>query len=85
MRRVVPSVSLPGALANLAALADPEHQMHKLYTQVEDKIAGACRFCARAFDGYDRLEELGVPFVGEFEQHPSLRKLVDEGRQVITF
>ena len=46
MRRVVPSVSLPGALANLAALADPEHQMHKLYTQVEDKIAGACRFCA---------------------------------------
>lgn len=69
----------------VAALADPEHQMHKLYLQVEDRVAGACRYCARAFDVYEKLEELGVPFLSDFEQHPSLRKFVNEGRQIITF
>lgn len=67
------------------AIADPEHRLHRLHTLVEDKIAGLCRYCARAFDVYDRAEELGLPMLAEYDQHPSIRKRVAEGYQVITF
>jgi acetyltransferase len=30
-------------------------------------------------------EELGLPFLAEFEQHPSIRGRIAEGYQVITF
>lgn len=74
-----------GGAATAVAIADPDHDLHRLYTLVEDKISGICRFCARAFDVYDEAEELGLPFLAEYDQHPSIRRLVVEGYQVITF
>lgn len=67
------------------ALADPEHKMHRRYRVIEDKVAGVCRYCARAFDVYEEAEELGIPFLAEFEQHPSLRGRIAEGYQIVTF
>jgi hypothetical protein len=74
-----------GGVVSAVQLADPEHRMHRAYALVEDKVVGLCRYCARAFDVYERAEELDLPFLAEFEQHPSLRSRVTDGFQVITF
>jgi hypothetical protein len=48
-------------------------------------IAGACAYCAGAFGAQDAVREEGIPVLDEFDRHPSLRRLVAEGFQVITF
>lgn len=60
----------------IVELEKPDHKLHGLYNAVKDRIAGACEFCAGAF---------GVKLAGEFEGHPSFKKLVSQGYQVITF
>ncbi len=66
-------------------LADPEHKLHKVFVSVRESIAGACEFCSGAFDVKEDVRAAGVPFLSEFEGHPSLRKRISEGFQVITF
>ena len=66
-------------------LADPDHQSHKLFEQVEDVISGACGFCARAFEAEEGVERAKVGLLREYHDHPSIRRLVDSGHQVITF
>lgn len=74
-----------GGVVSAVQLADPEHQMHRAYELIEDKVVGICRYCARAFGVYEKAEELDLPFLAEFEQHPSLRARVVDGFQIITF
>lgn len=69
----------------IPVLAAPDHPAHRLYESVKDRIGGACSFCARAFGVKDEIEELGVTLLDEYKAHPSLRKLVDGGYEVITF
>lgn len=66
-------------------LADPENKRHKLYADVADKVAGLCRYCSKAFHVYEKAEELNLPFLSEYRQHPSLRARVADGYQIITF
>ncbi len=73
-----------GAVAAVT-LADPEHRLHGLYQEIEDKVAGVCRYCARAFHVYEKAEALGLPFLAEYKQHPSLRARIADGYQAITF
>lgn len=74
-----------GGTVTAVQLADPNHRMHKQWQQLEDSVAGLCRYCARAFDAYERAEELGLTLLDEFQQHPSLRTRIAEGYQVLTF
>ncbi len=74
-----------GGTVSAVALANPEHRLHGLYTAVEDKVAGLCDHCARAFQVSDKAQALGLSFLAEFQQHPSLRKRVAQGYQVLTF
>lgn len=66
-------------------LADPQHKAHKPYEAVRDVVAGACGFCAHAFHADDAVHEAGVELLDEYEGHPSIKRLVDDGYQVITF
>ena len=66
-------------------LANPEHKTHGLYKAVRDKVTGVCGFCAGAFGATHGVEKEGVPFAHDFEGHPSFRRLVDDGYQIITF
>jgi hypothetical protein len=74
-----------GGVTAAAALADPDDERHQLYANVSDKVAGLCRFCAKAFGAFDKAEELALPFLAEYHQHPSLRARVADGYQIITF
>jgi hypothetical protein len=66
-------------------LADSDHKSHGLFEQVEDVISGACGFCARAFEAEEAVKQAKVGLLEEYHDHPSIRRLVDSGHQVITF
>lgn len=66
-------------------LEDPEHDAHEIYKSVEDRIEGACRFCAKSFGVFQEIQETDIEFLDDFEGHPSIKSLVDEGYEVITF
>jgi hypothetical protein len=66
-------------------LSDPQHKYHKLFGQVADRISGACGYCARAFDAERGVERAHVHLLDEYEGHPSVRSLVADGFQVLTF
>lgn len=74
-----------GGAETAALIANPEHKMHKLYLDIEEHVEGVCRYCARAFDVLGGAEHLGLPLLADFEQHPSIRTLVLDGFQVMTF
>ncbi len=67
----------------LAALSNPTHKAHAVLLAVKDRILGACAYCARAFG--ETLEARGFPFLSEYREHPSLRGLLQEGYQLVTF
>jgi hypothetical protein len=71
----------------VAELADAEHRYHGVFESLKEKgrVAGACAYCAAAFGVKSDVEASGVPLLDEYEQHPSIRGLVAEGYEVVTF
>ncbi len=69
----------------VAELAKPENRMHGLFEGVKDKVAGVCAFCADAFGAKDAALAAGIPLLDEYAHHPSVRRLVADGYEVITF
>jgi len=69
----------------IGELSKPEHRLHRQWSAVRANIAGACRFCAAAFGVKEEVEKSGIPLLAEYEGHPSIRKLVTQGYQIITF
>lgn len=64
---------------------NPEHKYHALFQSVRDKITGACDYCAGAFGVKEKVQKTGIKLLDEFDQHPSLRKLLADGYQILTF
>lgn len=52
---------------------------------MSDEVGGACHYCAGAFGVRDELEARGFPLLRDYKGHPSLRALVADGYEVITF
>ena len=69
----------------VGVLAAADHKYHESFTSVREAIAGVCAYCAKAYGVADRVEAAGLPLTSEYEGHPSLRSLVSEGFQIITF
>jgi hypothetical protein len=67
----------------IGEFAKSENRSHKLYQAVKGSIAGACS--AAAFGAKDAIHAEAIPLLDEFERHPSLRRLVNNGYEVITF
>ena len=65
-------------------LEDGNHEYHDLYRSVRDEVA-VCDYCAGAFGADDAVEDAGVVRIDENEGHPSVRSLVDDDYEVITF
>ncbi len=66
-------------------LADESHDAHPLFQAVEDEIDGACKFCSKAFGVINEVRKTDVSLVAEYDDHPSLRKYIQDGYQVVTF
>ena len=65
-------------------LEDEGHDFHPIYKAVRDDV-GVCDFCANAFEVSDEVDDAGVVRMDEYDGHPSIRTLVEEGYEVITF
>lgn len=65
-------------------LEDPGSDYHDLYQTVRDDAA-VCDYCAGAFGVEDEVADSGVVTLDDHDGHPSVRSLVDEGHEVITF
>lgn len=66
-------------------LENPEHRYHDHFEAVKDQVAGACAYCASAYQVRDPIEETDVALLDEYEHHPSIRRFVADGYQVVTF
>lgn len=66
-------------------LADTDNKMNPLYESVKDKVLGACSFCSSAYGVKNEVEKANVKLLSDYDGHPSIRTLVEEGYQVMTF
>lgn len=66
-------------------LSEPDHRLHRAFELVRDKVNGACKACAVSFGVREAIESSGIPLLTEYKGHQSLRNLVVQGYQVITF
>lgn len=57
---------------------------HALYQAVRDDTA-VCDFCAGAFGVEDAVNDAGVVTLDDHDGHPSIRSLVDDDYEIITF
>jgi len=69
----------------IGTLNDPSHRYHKAFEDVRDRIAGACSYCAGRYGVTEQVEQAGIALLDEYEQHPSIRGLLADGFQVVTF
>lgn len=69
----------------VSRLGDPAHQYHDVYERVRDQVSGVCQYCADAFGVTEEVRDADAPFADEYQGHPSIRGLVTEGYQVVTF
>ncbi|MFB6126787.1 MAG: hypothetical protein ABEJ79_05785 [Halolamina sp.] len=65
-------------------LEDEDSDYHELYQAVRDDVS-VCDYCASAFDVAEAVDEAGLATLAEFEGHPSVRSLVDDDYEIITF
>ncbi|MBS0010243.1 MAG: DsrE family protein [Bacteroidales bacterium] len=69
----------------IGELEKEDHKFHGLYKNLKRHITGACAFCTKAFGVSSQVEKYGIPLISEYKEHPSLRKLFEEGYNVMTF
>lgn len=74
-----------GGSATAAALADPQHRMHALLASVRGQVRGVCRYCASSYGVLEAVRAAGLELLGDDRGHASLRQLLAEGRQIVTF
>lgn len=65
-------------------LEDEDSDHHQLYRSVRD-AASVCDFCAGAFGVDEAVDDAGVVRLDDHDGHPSIRSLVEDGYEVITF
>jgi hypothetical protein len=69
----------------VSAFADPSHDYNELFEAVRDRVAGACDYCAGAFQVKEDVQRVGVELLDEYKGHPSVKKLVERGYEVVSF
>ena len=74
-----------GGSATLAAVLDPKHDLHRAWRKVAPALRGVCGYCAKAYGVQETLIAAGVPMLTDDHGHASLRALLGEGRQIVTF
>ncbi len=65
-------------------LEDEDSDYHELYQAVKNDTS-ACSYCAGAFEVDEAIDDAGVSLVDDYEGHPSIRSLVDDDYEILTF
>jgi hypothetical protein len=65
-------------------LEDEDNENHELYESVRDSTA-VCDYCSAAFGVEDEVADADVETVADHDGHPSIRSLVDDNYEIITY
>ena len=65
-------------------LEDESHDYHELYQAVKDDTS-VCDFCSGAFGVEDAVADSGLDVVDENDGHPSMRSLVADDYEILTY
>jgi hypothetical protein len=65
-------------------LEDADSDYHELYQSVREQSA-VCDFCSGAFGVEDAVADAGLVTLDDHDGHPSIRSLVDDEYEIITF
>ena len=65
-------------------LEDEDSDYHDLYQTVRDDTA-VCDYCSSAFGVADAVADSGLVTLDDHDGHPSIRSLVDDDYEIITF
>jgi hypothetical protein len=68
-----------------ATLSAPDHKYHNLFKLVQSRVSAVCSYCANAFGVAPKIEQANLPLVDDFKGHPSLKNLLEEDYQILTF
>lgn len=74
-----------GGTVSLAEIIKPGHDLNRVWKKAAPALRGACSYCAKSYEVKDELEAAGIPMLTDDKGHASLRNLMLEGRQIITF
>jgi hypothetical protein len=88
LRRAGDSVSIVFDGAGSTALAEmlaPDHKLHHAWTKAAPALRGVCGYCAKSYGVEEALRAAGIPLLADDRGHASLRALLAEGRQIVTF
>jgi hypothetical protein len=69
----------------LAAFADPSHDVHGLLESMRDNVRGACSFCASSHGVKDKIVQANFKLLSGYKGHASLRQVLEEGYQIISY
>lgn len=69
----------------LAAASASDHKLHKMVEFLRPVTRGACAYCATAHGVEEVLVEAKWPLLSEYRNHASVRMVMAEGYQVLTF
>lgn len=69
----------------LAAAQSTDHQLHRIVEKLRPSTLGACEFCAKAHGVIEPITAANWTLLSDHKGHASIRRLVVEGYQVITF
>ncbi|TMT86676.1 hypothetical protein E2L06_08730 [Haloterrigena sp. H1] len=68
----------------ISELEDEGHDYHDLYRSIQDEVV-VCDYCANAFGVDDVADQADIITADENDGHPSIRSLVDDKYEIITF
>ena len=68
----------------IPVLEDEDHDYHSLYAELTG-LMSACNYCANAYEVTDEIEDSPATLLDEHEGHPSIRSLVVDGYEIITY
>jgi hypothetical protein len=63
----------------------PDNALHRAWLAAAPTLRGGCDHCAKSHGVRDALLAAGVPLLADDRGHASLRQLLEEGRQIVTF
>jgi hypothetical protein len=70
---------------SLAAISAPAHKTNPLAVALQDNILGACGFCATSHDVAEPSTTNGWPLLTDKKGEASIRNLVVNGYQILSF
>ena len=65
-------------------LEDKDNDYHELYQEVKNDTS-VCDYCSGAFGVEDAVADAGLVTLDDQDGHPSIRSLVDDDYEIITF